>query len=402
MAAPNRLPTPAVTYALRRLLPSAAETLLLRAALDREQGAAAWSSWRAQHDLPATLAAENAGLKGLLPLLAYQLETHGASVAPDDLRLLRMARYHETLRSQRYQTILGETLTSLTQADISVILLKGAALAPLYPAADLRHSHDIDLLILPQQLPDAVETLLAHGYSHHLPAAAAAKARQGGDLRLDHSSGLPVVLHTQLYRNPFYAPPLADAWRSATPLANHPANQPPNQSTIRTLAPEWELVHILGVMLCAPQRARVTWVCDAYYLLAAQSTLDWQRAGAIAGQSGLAMAAAIFLAYLEQQQQAPIPAIFLAQLQHDAAAAGRAGAEQLLHCSHDQGTAYNDLYAAAADWQERAWLLRWIFTARLATLQRRIAHCGHASFASLQRRWRAPARQPVAPKPTKR
>ena len=350
--------------AMRALLPSAGETLLLRAALDKQRGAQAWTAWRVVYPLQETLANEHVGIKGLLPLLSSTLEQNGATVTPPDLSLLRMARYREQLRSERYQAILHQALSTLSTGGVQVILLKGAALAnTVYPEPALRHCHDIDLLLQPSDVPQAVNLLLAKDFLRQTPAASVAQA--GSSLRLDHSSGLPLLLHTRLLRNPGFEMPLDPAWQSAVTMPILPilATIPsmPEGLPCTMLAPEWELVHILGAVICAPSRSRVTWVCDAHYLITAYPTMDWERVGQIAGQSGLAMATFVLLAYLQEQHYLPVPSFVLDSLRRRGAAARRAEVEQLLQSVRQQrAVSYGDLFTAATSWQGRAWLLRWM------------------------------------------
>lgn len=386
MAMATTLPNAAVAEALRRLLPNADQTLLLRAALGGDQGPAAWATWRARHDLQAALANDRSGVKGLLPLLAYTLEKHEATVAAEDLSLLRMARYREQLRIDRYQAILHQALATLRAGGIPCIVLKGAALAnTAYPAPTLRHSHDIDLLIRATDLPQAAQCLTAHGFNLPQRSTSAPNTFPSGDLRLDHSSGLPVILHTRLFRNGFFAPPLADAWQDAMPLMLEDVMLADADSAVQSgeqwespddahkmLAPEWELVHILGSVVCA--RARVTWVCDVHFLLAANPTIDWLRVCAIARQSRLTMVAFVMLTYLQQQQQQPIPNFVLEHLAYDAAQSRRADYEQMLHAARSQGVAtYGELFAAASNLSERASLVRWMLLPLPTVAQRQQA-----------------------------
>jgi hypothetical protein len=334
--------------------------------LDGENGVAAWATWRSTHNLKATLASDRAGVKGLLPHLAYALEQNGAAAAgnltSDDLTLLRMARYREGLRFERYQTILQQALTALAEGGVKAILLKGAALAlTVYPYPALRHCHDIDLLIHSNDLHLAAQALCTHSFAE--PSQQPSPLERG-DLRLDHASRLPVVLHTTLVRYHLFAMPVDDAWQRALPLAYEPP--------ALMLAPEWQLVHLIGAMLCTPHRARVTWVCDAHLLLVANPALDWERVCKIVAESGLALPAFVLLGYLQQEHHSPIPAFVLDCLQQHFAATDRAACEQILRCGRAQDAAgYGGLLANAASWQERAFLWRWMIFSFPTTVQRR-------------------------------
>jgi hypothetical protein len=354
-----------ILYLLRQMLPTKGQTLLLQACLDAENGLTAWATWRSAYDLKATLATDTVGVKGLLPYLAYALEQNGdaaGSLTSDDLTLLRMARYRESLRFERYQAILQQALTALAEGGVKAILLKGATLAlTVYPHPALRHCHDIDLLIHSGDLHLAAQALCTHSFAE--PSQQPSPLERG-DLRLDHASRLPVVLHTTLVRNHLFAMPVDGAWQCALPLAY--------ELPALMLAPEWELVHLLGAMLCAPRRARVTWVCDAHLLLVANPALDWERVCDIAADSGLALPAFVLLDYLRQEHHSPVPAFVSDRLQQYFAAIDRTGYEQILHCGRLQNAAgYGKLLANAASWQERAFLWRWMIFSLPTTVQRR-------------------------------
>jgi hypothetical protein len=391
----DALPHAAVTLALRQLLPTPGQTLLLRAALAADHGAEAWATWRAGHDLQATLIDDHVGIKGLLPLLAYSLERNGAAVATEELSLLRMARYREVLRGERYQAILQQTLNALAAGGVRAILLKGAALANrTYPEAALRHCHDIDLLLHPHDLTQAAKLLLAQAF-HAAPGEGSdVKAAGRNGLRLYHASGLPVELHTRLFRHNHYGLSLDDAWQNALPYGDAPS--------VMMLAPEWELVHIVGVMLCAPGRARLTWVCDVHFLLAAHAEIDWERVCEIATQSCLAMAICAIFEYLHDQLGEPIPLAVIETLRSSSAQADRAAVEQLLHCARRQEAArYSDLLSAASTWQERLFLLRWMLLPLPTAEQRYQAACLPLLLFYLRRGLRYLARQLFSTKTTK-
>lgn len=358
--APASLPF-LVAYAMRCLLPTAEQTALLRAALDDQEGAAQWRSWRAAHDLQAFLAQDHAGVKGLLPLLAYALEKHGVELTSDDRSLLRMARYREQLRMERYFAIMQQSLDLLRSHNIEIVVLKGAALAQTaYPDPTLRHCHDIDLLIHPRDLRRATDLLLQHGYRHSSSRSSLDQAVALGDVQLDHASGLPVVLHTRLFRQEFFDAPFDDFWRHTVTLGEGPQ---------RMLAPEWALVHLLGTVLGT--RAKVTWVCDAVYLLAATPTIDWSHVGALAAQCGFALGLYGLLAYLRDLHQIAIPSTLFDELLHHFTAERRASYEQILHCAR-QGdrVRHHELFSAADSWRETLFLLRWMLLPLPITAQR--------------------------------
>src|SRR6185503_4285201 len=149
-------------------------------AADREalvEAAAKLTNWQAVPD-----AAE---AHGLAPLLHHHLTTAGV-VMPTDVhqRLFGLAALHRDANRVRFR-VLGQILDAFDIAGISVLVLKGAALAHLvYPAPGLRPMSDVDLLVHPEQAALSQSVLADLGFSappspqhrrlashHHLPAA---------------------------------------------------------------------------------------------------------------------------------------------------------------------------------------------------------------------------------------
>jgi hypothetical protein len=66
----------------------------------------------------------------------------------------------ERLRYEAYARISARAFDALAAAAVPFIVLRGAALAEAaYPATTLRHSHDVDLLIRPNDVGRATDAL---------------------------------------------------------------------------------------------------------------------------------------------------------------------------------------------------------------------------------------------------
>lgn len=120
----------------------------------------------------------------IIALHEFYRNTQAGSLPRDierQLAVLTLAARHRMLRLERR---LGETLSVLHDAGISVTLLKGAALArTVYPSMAARPMNDLDILIDPDQALYARELLLRSGWApdpdlpgdvayaahHHLP-----------------------------------------------------------------------------------------------------------------------------------------------------------------------------------------------------------------------------------------
>ena len=102
---------------------------------------------------------------GLAPLLHWQLEQHRQTLPSLTLAKLAVTRQAHAKRNQAIAHQLAEILAACNQQGISVIVLKGAVLAPLaYPDAALRPMNDIDLLFQPDELPQVAHLLEKLGY----------------------------------------------------------------------------------------------------------------------------------------------------------------------------------------------------------------------------------------------
>src|ERR1700746_3766744 len=98
----------------------------------------------------------------------------------------------------------------LEKEGIPTILLKGTALAEtVYDNPVLRHCHDIDLLIRDQDMSRAVSLLPSIEFKEIDPQAEPGSS----DCKLEHESGLPLELHTALFKLSYYNELLGETWK---------------------------------------------------------------------------------------------------------------------------------------------------------------------------------------------
>ncbi len=292
--------------ALGIVLPRADQTWLLRACLlSAEPGRDAWRQWQRYHaDVKAAVADDAGGAKQILPLLFTALRRNAAEVDPALRPYLTTSYAREAMRNDAYRAICRAALEALGASGVSVLVIKGAALAEIvYDHPAQRHCHDIDLLVAPDDLERAVRALGTAGFT----PASASPDYGPSDIRLDHPSGLPLELHAKLFALPFYSLPATEAWERsrATTIAGVAA---------RVLSPEHALVHVCGHASYSASRASLRWVCDAWFIIDRESDLDWHEVLDIAWRARLTLPLYVMLRYLSDTFGARVPGVFLDRL----------------------------------------------------------------------------------------
>ncbi len=295
-----RLPPLADTLAV--LLPDAQDSLLLRACLaDAPAAAAAWEGWLALvPDMPTALAGRPRSRR-LLPLLHQALNRQGIALAEPTLAILRAASLWEEQRAARIRTILALALASLRRAGIAPALLKGVALAETtYPRFQLRHCHDLDLLVDAEALPMARAALVAAGF--HPAAGAASEAGGSHSLLLQHADGLPLNLHTRLWATGASGA-LLPAFRSRASVIDF------DGESVAIFAPIDMLLHVCAHAGLGVGPGSWMWIADAATILARHppAAEDWTRLVRLAGQSGAALLLALRFGDLAARFDLPVP-----------------------------------------------------------------------------------------------
>ncbi len=143
---------------------------------------------------------------GVLPHLAHRLLGAPDNALPASIRVELRAR----LRSHQLEALalvadLHAVHQLLTRHDIALIALKGPALsAQLYGDPTLRVSHDLDLLVTPDQFPLAHDILTRHGYVPEFELRgrrARALLARYHDFGFRAPSGRLIELHWQLVQS---------------------------------------------------------------------------------------------------------------------------------------------------------------------------------------------------------
>jgi hypothetical protein len=147
----------------------------------------------------------------------------GAALAHTGIRqdypITAQFKRQQIMAFYRYERItyeLGRMCAVLEAAKIPHMLLKGAHLRQYYPSPEMRTSSDIDLLVRPEDLDQAVKLLTDQiGYTN---------IRQGShDIMLLTSSGIHLELHYALIETEQYQTIqeiLSHVWENALPLSD--------------------------------------------------------------------------------------------------------------------------------------------------------------------------------------
>ena len=344
---------PALSGALSVILPTAEETLLLRACLS--SGAAArraWEEWQSRrNDSGTAFLAENQSVKKLGLLVFDALRRSGLEVDKESQTYLRSAYLKEELRSKIFGRIFREILMMLGNEGIPTLVLKGAALAEtVYDNPVLRHCHDIDILIRNQDMSRAATLLSSIGFKQVNPKSAPGS----DDCNLEHESGLPLELHTRLFKAVYYNAPLTELWERSQKcfIAGVRA---------RILTPADNLLHVCGHAFYSPSRQSLRWVCDAWFIIERHRDLNWDLLLNCAVRSHLALPLSITLGYLVKELNAPIPSGFLERLSAAASKSKVIERELALLGAHSSTTeSFMNLFRNINNWRDRVFLIRWL------------------------------------------
>jgi hypothetical protein len=207
------------------------------------------------------------------------------------------------MRSKVYRDVCRSVLGDLAGAAIPLIVFRGAALAEtVYGSPVLRHSHDLNLLVSATDRDAAARVLAGSGLVPDSRGAAPDAAT------FHHATSLPIMVHTDLFRIPYYRLEWAELWdRSAGGLV---ADQP-----VRLLSPEHSLLHTCSQTIQRPGRLPLLWACDAFLILGRYPELDWHVFLDAAERSRTQLPAYVALSYLAGALGCAVPAFALERLE---------------------------------------------------------------------------------------
>lgn len=263
---------------------------------------------------------ELAALHGVVGLVRHNLVAlEAASRVPEpSWRSMEQAAAQTAFDGMVHLRQLAGVVAVLRRAGIDPLLLKGYALADLvYPDPVTRPSHDLDVLVRPDQVAPACQVLAQIGCT--LPDQATV------DVQLANAYDLPIVLppmaglatvlelHWDLAPRGLFRLDL-DLWRARAEvfdLAGQPALR---------FSPEDMLLH-LALHMRKHRYIGLRWLCDVAELLrrfagsAASRSLDWEYVVGAARTAGLTVLLYTGLVLAQRLLHAPIDPALLARLE---------------------------------------------------------------------------------------
>jgi hypothetical protein len=290
---------------------------------------------------------DTGGRKRLSPLLLVALRESGIEADAPLLTVLRTAYLREELRARAYRQILGEVLAALRDRGLPFLLLKGAALAEtVYPDPVLRHAHDVDLLVAPEDAVPAAEMMEGAG----LAPARMLPGDQGREF--SHESSLPFLLHRRLYRLSYY-PSDFEALRARA------AETRVAGVAVAVPSPADQLLHALGHASCCRSRSTLLWVTDAW-MLASSGAVNWTAFLAGVEDSRLELPVFTMVSYLRRELGTAVPGPVVDEVGDLAARAGGARRDVALVGVRQKPREPPEFSGSPrGHWKDRLELLRW-------------------------------------------
>lgn len=281
--------------------------MLLRACLlCDEEGLNAYREWASRVDVEAL----DYGSFRMLPLLYRNLRRLGLETTVLD-------KFKGTYRQTHYQNKLAfhrvaALLNLLARAGIATLVLKGAALIPLYYGeAGVRPMADFDLVVRPEQALATIHLLQRSGWEREpgLPLTPGfISVQYSWHFRLPAAAELD--LHWYVFDQCCYPNADAESWESSVPveIEGFPA---------RTLNPADQLLHTCVHGAEWNPVPPLRWIADAMTIFdRAAGQIDWQRLVRQTKERRLVPAVRDTLTYLQTRLDAPVPDAVLSDLRN--------------------------------------------------------------------------------------
>lgn len=284
--------------------PTPRQELLLRSALlEGDAAGSAWERWSAVVDLDLV---DPSSIQ-ILPLAYRNLVQQGFK---DDRLAAIKPRYAVTWgRNQKLFRLLRETLIRLHAAGIETLVVKGAALIPLYYRdSGVRGMGDFDVLVPEHRFQDAVRVLEAAGWSSVFWRSDVFDPRFEHALAFLDLAGNSVDLHCHLLMA--CCEPGADDpyWEASRPLEIEGVST-------RTLCATDHLIQACVHGLTWVRVPPLRWVADAMAVMRGEpGGIDWDRLETLARRQELILPLEATLSYLHRAFDAPVPAPVLRHL----------------------------------------------------------------------------------------
>jgi hypothetical protein len=238
----------------------------------------------------------------LLPLVYTNLREHGV-VDPEMGRLRGMFR-STWVRNQLLVRQGRELLAKLHEAGVETLLLKGAALIMLdYRSAGMRPMADLDVLVRPEQVEDAVAVLTSLGWASDATVKTPSRLAFLHADTFQNRNRFPCELH---WRTIMHREPELDFWQRAVAVDFGGVET-------RSLCAADRLLHVCVHGLTPADSPPIRWVADAL-TITERHAIEWPRLVDQARRREVILVNAEALGYLVDTFRANIPAQVLDEL----------------------------------------------------------------------------------------
>ena len=284
--------------------PTRDQELLLRAALlQGEVALESWNQWKRNVNIDVM----DYGSHRMIPQLYRNLQRHGVK-DPLMERLKGVYRYY-LYKNEILMHRIGNLLAAFHDAGIKTMVLKGAALIPLYyRESGLRPMLDADVLVHTQQAEQAMELLTRLQWKSPRYTRPQMRIPIGHSTPFEDSGGRQVDLHWHLLWECFNANDDDDYWKNAIPV------QIGGVPTL-ALSPTDQLLHTCWHGARWNEVPPIRWIADALAILGGSAEqIDWESLLKKAQKHRIVMPVKDSLEYLKKTFDAPVPDTVLKSL----------------------------------------------------------------------------------------
>jgi hypothetical protein len=284
--------------------PTPNQELLLRAALlQGEPALEAWHEWRRKVNLDII----DYGSHRMVPQLYRNMQRHGVKDPLMD-RLKGVYRYY-LYKNEILMHRIGALLTALEGAGIQTMVLKGAALIPLYyRESGLRPMLDADVLVHSRQAEQAMDVLSKFQWKPFRYGEPQRRIPIVHSTPFEDDGGRQVDLHWHLFWECFNAGDDADYWENAVPIKVGGAQTLALGATDQLLHTCWHGARWNEV-------PPIRWVADAMSILAVSAAeIDWPSLLQKSKRHRIVLPVKDSLEYLKNKFDAPVPDTLLKSL----------------------------------------------------------------------------------------
>jgi Uncharacterised nucleotidyltransferase len=311
-------------------------------------------------DLLKSIKNERNGFKRLLSLLYFNLKRNEIEIEIENSysAYIKTAYVREELRSSTFKNILNRTIQVLLDEKCEFILLNGASLAePIYENWNIRHCHDIDILVKDNWLEEIASILINNGFKLE-------NNFQNKEIKrriLKNDSGLAVTLHTNLFNHLFYNYDINSFWERAVikKIAGH---------QIKVLSDTDALFHTLGKAF-TNYFFSLQWATDSVFLIRI-ANINWNLFYENTRKSRLCIGILTMLKYLRKEFNLIIPDSLFANLStvvNESKVLEQEAA--LFNATNGMKSGFIRLIRGAKNWKEKLFIIRFAILPSRASLE---------------------------------